>query len=134
MEQNMPDETSEVDVQVRRTEDFLSFYANNVVADSTAWDLRLTFGQFDKISDGSGFNNQRLSVTLPFSLAKLMLYWVELQILAHEAETGKRIGIRANLLPEAPIPVPKELENDPNALRLHDAIAQLRARFIASLE
>jgi hypothetical protein len=135
MEPNMPDTPAPQDdsqIRVLRTNDFLSVYANNVVVDATAWDLTLTFGQFDKRPDGAKVNNQRLSVNMPFALAKLMLFWVELQILSHEVQTGQRVALRPSVLPDAPPPVDPG-EPDPNVLKLHDAITQLRNRLLASL-
>lgn len=133
----MPNESTiqgDPPVKIQRVDDFLAVYANNVVVDATAWDLRLTFGQFEKLPDDSMVNNQRLSVNMPFGLAKLMLFWIELQIISHEIQTGKRVGMRSGLIPDPPTLIGPENENDPNFVKLHAAITQLRNRLIASLE
>jgi hypothetical protein len=117
---------------VQRAPNFLKFYANNVVAEATAWDVRLTFGQFDNV-EGHIINTQQLSVTMSFGLAKLMLFWVEAQILAHEIETGKRVGLRESVLPPLPDLSPEEQQN-PNNVKLREAVKKLRERLIAGLD
>src|SRR5436309_1395580 len=91
-------ESEKPPIKIERADDFRVIYANNVVADSTAWDLRLTFGMFDQSADHS-VNKQQFAAVIPFGVAKLVLYWIEAAVIAHEIETGHRIGIRENVLP-----------------------------------
>src|SRR5260370_35921220 len=109
-----PNATDANDVTVQRAEDYRSIYANNVLTDATAWDVRLVFGQFDKLTDGTLVNIQQLAVTLPYALAKLMLFWVETQIIAHEIEMGQRVGLRPSVSPREIPPVDPQFQNDPN--------------------
>src|SRR5438046_3194865 len=102
-----PAEESGQETGITRAENFQKFYANNVIAEGTAWDLRLTFGQFDNVL-GRQTNTQLCSVMMSFGLAKLMLFWIEAQILAHEVETGRRVPIRESLRPPVATLPPEE--------------------------
>ena len=124
---------AEPSVIVRREDDFFKYYANSVTAESTAWDLKLVFGQFDSV-DNQQFNSQKLSVTMSFGLARLMVFWIESQIIAHEIETGTKVRLRDNVLPPALPPLPPEMQNDRQLVKLHDEVAKLRASLIASME
>jgi hypothetical protein len=131
----MPDEAQKSAPQatIERADDFRSLYANNVIADGTAWDLRLTFGQFEKRADGSVVNTQRVSVTMPFGLAKLMMFWVELQIQVHERQMGQRVRIRPDVLPPMP-PIPPESQNDEGYVRLHEMMEKARQQLVSNSE
>jgi hypothetical protein len=115
-------------IKVTRSDDFITLYANNVVTDSTAWDMRLMFSQFDEV-DGVGISRQKAAVSIPFALAKLLTYWMRAQIIAHEIETGRKINIRPNLRPGPP---PDE-ESDPELAQYFKALRELYDEFIASL-
>src|SRR6266576_3939809 len=88
-------------IKIVRDEDFAYMYANHVLAESTAWDLRLVFGEFEEV-DGKPAVRQKVAVSLPFGLAKLAMYWMQTAILAHEIETGQKIKLRQNMHPLPP--------------------------------
>ena len=119
-------------VKVQRADNFVSLYANNVIVSATAWDMTLTFGQFDETDDGS-INRQTLAATIPFGLAKLMLYWIEASLIANEIETGQKIGLRTSVLPPPPPPLSPEEEKDPGMVMFSEAISKLRERLLAKL-
>jgi hypothetical protein len=118
--------------EAERAEDYRSLYANNVVADGTAWDLRLTFGQFEKRLDGSVVNIHQVSVVMPFGLAKLMMFWIELQTHVHEKQLGQRVPIRPDLLPPVP-PIPPESQSDEDYVKMHAMMVEARQRLEANL-
>lgn len=123
---------SSIENKTIRAEGFRTYYANNVIVEANAWDMKLVFGQFDEI-DGKSALKQQLAVSIPFGLAKLALYWIEAQIIANEIETGRRIGLRESVLPP-PVPdLSPGHEKDPNLVKYREAMLQLRERFIASL-
>src|SRR5438093_3601086 len=127
----MPDEPNAIDpnaIKIQRADDYRLIYANNVVSDATAWDVRLTFGQFDKLTDGALVNIQQLSVTITYELAKYMMFWLELQVIAHEIEMGRRVGLRPSVIPNEVPPVAEEDKNNPNIVKLHDEMTKLRAK------
>jgi hypothetical protein len=120
------------DVIFQRAEDFRSFYANSVLTDANAWDVKLIFGQIDEV-DNERAIKQNVAVSMSFGLAKLTLYWIEAAIIAHEIETGRRVGIRDNVLPPPLTPLSPEQEKVPDLVKYQEAMKQLRDKFIASL-
>src|SRR5947209_3435932 len=110
------------------TEDFVSVYANSVFTDATAWDIKLTFGQFDEI-DGVSATKQQVSVTMPFGAAKVMMYWIEASLIAHEVEIGRPIGIRQNARPKPLPPLTTEEQKDPNLVKYRKAMDEMLERF-----
>ena len=115
-----------------RTADFVSSYANSVIFEATAWDLKITVVQVDQIS-GQTVIKQHLAVSIPWAQAKLGAYWLQAQIAAHEIEIGKAIGIRPDVLPPPIPPVPPDQENNSVLQKYHEALRKLREEFIASL-
>ena len=125
---------TENQVKVQRAMDFVSYYANNFLVDTTAWDLSMTFGEFEKLPDGTQASTQRLSVTVPVGLAKLMVFWLRVQILAYEVRLGKRVTLRADVIPAVPPLVPPELQSDPVTVKMYDEFERLRQDLLQSLE
>ena len=131
----MSDETTDQPVaapQYERTPNFISTYANNAYFESSAWDLKIVFGQLDQPIGGSAIIKQHMAVTVPWAQAKLALYYLRLHVEANEIYNGK-ISIREDLLPAEPPPLTPEQETDLGAKRLHELMRKLRAEFIASL-
>jgi len=117
--------------KIKRIEDFLSYYANNVQFEQTAFDLKITFGELDQ-SGSEICVEQRAAVTIPWAQAKLMIYYLQGQVAAHELETGK-IKIRNDLVP-APIPsLTPEQAKHPIAEDLMELLKTLREQFISNL-
>ena len=116
-----------------RTENFASSYANSAIFESSAYDLRILFGQFDQKPDGGGVLKQHLAVSIPWDLAKLLIYWLQAQVIAHELETGRPIGLRENVRPPVPATLTAEEQVDPIKQKYHAALKKLREEFIASL-
>ena len=113
--------------QYARTENFISTYANSVMFESNAWDLKIIFGQIDT----GDLIKQHLAVSIPWAQAKLMLYWLRLQVEMMESTVGK-IPIRKDLIPPEPVPPPEEA-NKPETKKLLELIQKYREEFIASL-
>jgi hypothetical protein len=123
---------SQPTVKTLRADDFQLVYANNLVIDSTAWDVRLTFGRYDDI-DGKPCLKQNLAASIPFGVAKLAVYWIEAQIIANEIETGRRVGMREAVLPPALPPLTPEQQKSPSLVKYFEAMTRLREKFIASV-
>ena len=105
-----PTETPQ-NLKVERTQNFVSTYANNAIFEASAWDLKIIFGQLDQAS-GIAEIKQHLAVTIPWAQAKLLLYWLRVQVEVVELESGK-IQIRKDLIPPEPPALTPEQENDP---------------------
>jgi len=119
----MAEETND---KVMRGPDFVDRYANNVRYESSVWDLKVVFGALDQFSVPTALR-QHTGVSMPWSAAKIMLYFVYVNILFHEAANGK-VSI-----PDSVLPPPAEnilsgdLENDPTAIAMVERIKKLRA-------
>lgn len=128
----MADETPETpSIKYKRIENFISAYANNVILESSTWDLKLVCGQLDQSSTPNTVA-QNVAVTLPWPQAKLLAFYLRLHVEAEEIADGK-IHIRPDLVPAEPPPPTPEQESDPNLKRFYDFMVKLREEFIANL-
>jgi hypothetical protein len=121
--------------QFVRTDEFSYHYANSIVYESTAWDLKIIFGQFEQTSFNppTGVVKQRLAVTVPWPQAKLALFWLRVQVEAAELAVNAKIPIRPDLLPAELPALTAEEEKDPRAPEFHELYRRLREEFLASL-
>jgi hypothetical protein len=95
---------------VKKAEDFMDFYANNALLQSTLWDLRILFGQVDQtLKDSPSIYN--LSVRIPWPQVKLMLYFLTLHLSGYETKNG-RIKLPPGMVPEFPTCPPQGGEPD----------------------
>ncbi len=108
----------------------ISLYANNLLYEASAWDLKIIFGQVDQ-SSGSTVVKPNVAVTIPWAQAKLTLYWLRLQVEVMETQTGK-IPIRADLIPPENIPTEEQL-NDPDMKKFFDMYKRVRDEFLKTL-
>ena len=96
-------EDQEKNQALQLSEEIEADYANNVFFVGTVWDIKLLFGELNAGTQGIDWHT---SITLPWAQAKLMSYYLQLNIAAHEAEGGK-IPIPASMIPpEAPAIAP----------------------------
>ncbi len=70
-------------------------YANNVMFEPTIWDLKLIFGEWSGRSQSVEYHT---SVTIPWAQAKLMLYYLQANVAAHEA-ANEKIKIPVTVMP-----------------------------------
>jgi len=92
----MPEEqapSSEIDFidvnkVTRRSDEFEDLYANNVLFESTAWDLRMIFGQLKTGSSGEPKIEQHTSITIPWPVAKIACIYLALNIIGFEEING----------------------------------------------
>lgn len=108
-----------------RVEDFVTAYANSVQLLPSAWDLTLVFGELDQLGGAIDAVEQHTSVTLPWALAKVLHYYLTLQIYAHELEDAK-IEIPKRVLPPEVPPLGEDLANNPLAVKIADFAIKLR--------
>ena len=131
-ETTTPPTSPEPTLETYRAEDFRDIYSNHVIVGSTAWDLTLTFSRFVEVAGKRGVE-QEVTATIPFSLAKLINYWIEAQVLANEVEIGRRLGMRESLYPPPAPDLTPEQEKIPFFVKYREEMKRLRERFIASL-
>lgn len=121
------------------TEDFSEAYANNVYFESSAWDLKLLFGQLDQSGQLTQSETKiktivHTAITVPWAQAKLMLYWLKGHLEAYEAANGK-IQMPASIIPPEFPPLTEELKkSDPNAEKIYTLFTKMRNELLADLK
>jgi len=93
-------------LQIRRVEDFIARYANNVHFEASVWDLKLLFSEFQQPLGEMAFIQQHTAITIPWVQVKLLTLMLQLNIIAHEAENGT-ISVPAHILPPIAPPGPE---------------------------
>jgi len=120
------------DLQYQRADDFVNAYANNAYYESSAWDLKIVFGQVDQPIGTPAIIRQTIAITIPWAQAKLLSYFVRLHVEANEIQNGK-VSIRPDLVPPVPPALTEEQAKDPNAQKLLELATKLRNEFIATM-
>ena len=112
--------------------DFISKYANNVRFHSTVHDLTLVFGQSD-VTSGSEIVRQTTGITLPWSVVKIVQYYLRVNLAIHEATNGV-VPVPPLQIPQAfPAPTKEMIAADPSVQKGYDAVTKLRDEFLAAL-
>lgn len=117
--------------QFTQIDEFSVSYANNVLLEASEWDLKLVFGQLD-LSTGTPNVEQHTAITIPWLQAKLLHYFLGLNVALFEYQNGK-IKIPLGLLPPAPPPLTPEQEADPAAKKLFDLAKKVHQEFTSTL-
>ncbi len=105
-------------------------YANNTMFEPTIWDLKLIFGEFSGRSQSVEYHT---SITVPWAQAKLMLYYLQANVAAHEVANGKIKIPEAVMPPEWPPPTPDQAM-DPKSQEVFEALRTLREQFLDQLK
>lgn len=110
-----------------QSEDVTSDYANNTLFDASIWDLKILFGEWSGRTKSVDWHT---SITIPWAQAKLMAYYLAVNVDAHEQRMGK-IPFPSAMVPPEPQPV-KDL-NDKSAIAFNEMVLRRRKDFIESL-
>jgi hypothetical protein len=121
---------AENEIEFFRIEDFEETYANNVQLESSAWDLKLIFGQLDQ-TGGKANIAQHTAVTIPWAQAKLLAYFLQANVFFQEKLHGKII-VPTSVLPPDPSIVFKEMAADPKTKDVVEYMQKLRDALVAS--
>ncbi len=105
-------------------------YANNTMFEPTVWDLKLIFGEYSARSQSIEVHT---SITIPWAQAKLMLYYLQANVAAHEVVHGKIKIPDAVVPPEWP-PLTPEQALDPKAQKTFETLQEVRKQFLDSLK
>jgi hypothetical protein len=100
--------------KITPSEDFSEDYANNFVFEPSDWDFKIVFGQLDQMSK-SGIVNWHTAITMPWGVAKLLSYFLPLNILAYEITHGV-IKLPEGALPQMPTEPTGEEDTQQNRL------------------
>lgn len=115
-----------------QAEDFVTAYANNVQFQASAWDIKMVFGELDQTGGKTNVVEQHTSITLSWPEAKMLNFYLRVQIAAHEIDDGK-INIPNRVLPPEPPPLSGEQANKPAAVAFREILMKLRDQFLAEL-
>jgi hypothetical protein len=115
---------------VSGAEDLNVEYANNVFFEPTVWDLKFIFGEFSARTQSVDWHT---SITLPWEQAKLMMYYLALNIAARELQTGAKINIPPSMLPPQP-DAPSGVDDTAVNRTFFEIVKDHRKKFIDSLK
>ena len=113
-----------------RPPDFAEKYANNVRFESSVWDLKILFGLLDQ-SGESAVTKQHTAVNVPWMQAKLMIYFLYVNVLFHEMTHG-RIRVPDSIMPEPIGDFFDRWEEDPQLKPVIEYLQQMRTRFLGA--
>ncbi len=116
----------------RPVEEFFSFYTNNIQIQQTVFDLKLIFGELVQSQGKLAYVDQHSSVTMSWVQAKLLLYFLQLNMIAFEDINGK-IKIPPELIPPEIVPIAEDNKDTPQAQALYELLKKFREQFISSL-
>ncbi len=117
-------------ITARKSPNFLSVYANHCTFEGSHFDLKLILG----ILDQQGVNvevEQHTALTVSWIEAKLIAYFLQVQIAVYEEQNGK-VKIPKDALPGVLPPLPEELKDDPTARKVKETLEKMREEFIAN--
>lgn len=118
---------------LHRSEDFTSAYANHSFLEPSAWDLKIIFGELDQSVEPLVVQ-QHSSITLPWPQAKVFLYFLRLQVAAHEMANGK-INLPPGVIPpEIEKPTEEQLKQEPKAMEAYEAFKKIRKEMFLNTE
>jgi hypothetical protein len=119
-------------VEVKRDEsNFFAGYANSIIVESNAFDMKLIFGLYDHRNALKPIVNQFSSMNIAWPEVKLLIFWMQIHLASYERENGK-IKIPANAIPPEIPPLPPQFDN-PQGREVVELVRKLRAEFLASL-
>lgn len=122
----MPEPAEKIDFR-RNPDEFESLYANNVQFETSAWDLKLIFGQLDQ-SQGPSVVQQHTAITVSWPEAKILAYFLLVNIVNHQAMYGA-IQVPDFVLPHRPDPSAPGL--DVNARKTIEYAAWIHDQFFS---
>ncbi len=121
------DDTKKPKLITERDNDFTNLYANVVRYESNAFDLKIVLGEID-LSGEIETHRMHTGLTVPWSAAKLAIYFLHVNVLFHEALNGK-IKLPPSQMPPM-FEAPAEVLNDPAQKKVYDEINAVREQFI----
>ena len=123
MSNNQLDSTSEPEFEL----DFV--YANNSLCEPSVWDLKVIFGQLEQHT-GQTRIDWHTAVTMPWAQAKLLSYYIRLNIAQHEIQFG---GLKSppSITPARPSPPAGKLKGNPDELQFYEMAKAIHEEMFA---
>lgn len=115
-----------------KEQDFIEDYANSAIFEAGPWDLKIVFGQLDQRS-GAPDTDWHTAITIPWPYAKVLSYYLQLNIVAYEAQNGK-IAVPEFALPPEPPPLTEEAQRHPKMKAVYDAVLDARKVLLSQLK
>lgn len=109
-----------------RAQDFFEIYANNVNFESSVWDLKLILAVLDQDPNSPPFK-QLGSVHVPWMQAKIMAYYLLMNIVFHEASNGPIDVVRSVAPPNIEDFLNTTYPGDEKAKAMGERVNRLRA-------
>jgi hypothetical protein len=124
----MDESTTKADIE--GADELSAEYANNTQFEPTIWDLKFIFGEFSGRTNSVDWHT---SITVPWEQAKLMLYYLALNIAARELQTGIKINVPSSMLPPEP-DVPSGSDDTPINRKFFEIVKDHCQRLLDSLK
>jgi hypothetical protein len=121
------DDSKKPKLETKYDDDFTNVYANVVRYQSNAFDLKVVLGEID-LSGEIETHRMHTGLTIPWSAAKIAIYYLTVNVMFHEALNGK-LKLPPSQTPPMVEP-PPEVMNDPAQKKLYEEINAFRDRFI----
>jgi len=116
-------------IEFRKSDSLANVYANHSLLQSTGWDIKVIFGEVDQ-SISPNTVVQHTAVTLPWTQAKILAYFLQIHLAAHEVALG-RVAIPQGVIPDIPVP-PRDAKDPLQAQQLYKVWSQLHDAFLAA--
>ncbi|MGB6385279.1 MAG: DUF3467 domain-containing protein [Terriglobales bacterium] len=99
MPEEKMNEKIKIATEFKRAEDFLSSYANNVMFETSVFDIKIVFGELLQPYGGKPFVEQRSATTLSWLEAKIAALFLIMNVAMHEKQFGPLV------IPEGTMPL-----------------------------
>src|SRR5208283_4527680 len=108
-------------LEIKRHDNFESWYANNIQFETTEWDLKMIFGLLD-FREGCLAIEQHTAMSVGWTQAKILAYSLQVHVAIFEKIHGK-ITVPPTVWPPEPIPPSDELKaSNPLAESVYELI------------
>jgi hypothetical protein len=105
-------------------------YANNTLFEPSVWDLKIIFGEFIGRTSSVDWHT---SITIPWAQAKLMAYYLAINVAFHELNQGFPIHVPTVMLPPETPPLTEAEKNNPTSTAMHEFAVEYRKKFLEAL-
>lgn len=83
-----------IETRFSQAENFVTVYANHIFfAPTTLWDFRIVFGEITGSQDGHILVENRVAVTMPIPVAKILAMGIVENLRSYEKITGKTVDL-----------------------------------------
>lgn len=120
---------SEETVDSKSGGDMNAEYANSVGFQPTIWDLKILFGELSSRTPSVDWHT---SMTLSWAQAKLMAYYLQVNLALQESRSGN-INVPIEMTPLELPALAESAKNDPQEEAALEKLKALRDAFVASM-